>query len=231
METGLHRQLKDRYGVDRGGRCEVVVDGFRVDAIEPDGTLVEVQSAGLGPLRGKLARLLPGHRVRVVKPVVVARRIVRRARAEGPDLGARASPKRGAVVDVFDDLVGLAGVFPHENLRVDVLAVAIDEVRIPRRRRPGYAVVDRRLRDVVGTTELIGASDAWALLPGGPIGAFTTRDLAGLVGRSEAFAQRVAYCLRLSGAAEVIGKRGNRLIYRRREAAVGEAATSARPAG
>ena len=43
-------------------------------------------------------------------------------------------------MDAFDDLVGLAPVFPHPNLRVDVLAVAIDEVRVPRRRWPGYAV-------------------------------------------------------------------------------------------
>ena len=30
------------------------------------------------------------------------------------------------------------------------------------------------------------------------------------------FAQRVAYCLRLTGAARVVGKQGNRLIYVRR---------------
>ncbi len=199
----------------------MVVAGFRVDAIEPDGTLVEVQSAALGPLRGKLSRLLPTHRVRVVKPMVVARRIVRRARPGGPDLGARLSPCRGAILDVFDDLVGLATVFPHPNLRVDVLGVAIDEVRIPRGRRPGYGVVDRRLREVVQTAELRVAVDLWDLLPEEPAGTFTTRDLAEIAGRSEAFAQRVAYGLRLSGAAEVVGKRGNRLVYQRLEVAAG----------
>ena len=193
----------------------MVVGGFRIDAVDPDGTLVEVQSAALGPLRGKLASLLPGHRIRVVKPVVVARRIVRRARADGPDLSARASPKRGDPVEVFDDLVGLARVFPHPNLSIDVLAVAIDEVRIPRRRRPGYAVVDRRLREVLGTTTLREAGDAWDLLPVGLPDPFTTGDLADRLDRPEPFAQRVAYCLRLAGAVDVIGKRGNRRIYAR----------------
>jgi len=196
VETSLHRQLKARYGPDRGGRSEVVIGGFRIDAVDPDGTLIEVQSAALGPLRGKLARLLPDHRIRVIKPVVVSRRIVRRARADGPDLSARSSPKRGDPVEVFD-----------------VLAVAIDEVRIPRRRRPGYAVVDRRLREILGTTTLHAAGDVWALLPVGLPDPFTTRELADRLDRPEPFAQRVAYCLRLAGAVDVLGKRGNRLVY------------------
>jgi hypothetical protein len=191
------------------------VAGFRIDAIDPEGRLVEVQSGALGPLRDKLAHLLPSRSMTVVKPVVVLRRIVRRSRAAGPDLSARRSPRRGAVADVFDDLVGLARHFPHPNLRLDVLTVAIDEVRIDRRRRPGFAVADRILKDVMTTTTLVAADDLWDLLPDGLDGPFTTRDLAALLGRPIAVAQRVAYCLRLSGAAVTVGKRGNRLVYAR----------------
>jgi hypothetical protein len=215
VETLLHQQLKRRFGPEAGGRSEVVVGGFRVDAIAPDGQLVEVQSGALGPLRVKLTRLLRDHRVRVVKPVVVSRRIVRRARGDGPDLSARLSPRRGEAFDVFDDLVGLARIFPHPRLRIDVLAVAIDEVRVPSRRRPGHAVVDRRLRGVVRTVPLEGAGDLWALLPGSLPDPFTTHDLAVGLCRPVPFAQRVAYCLRLSGAAEARGKRGRCRIYTR----------------
>ncbi len=210
MESTLHRQLKARHGPACGGRTEVVVGGFRIDAIDAEGTLIEVQSAALGPLRGKLARLLPDHRVRVVKPVVVSRRIVRR-----DGRSARQSPRRGALLDAFDDLVGLARVFPHPNLRIDVVAVAIDEVRVPRRRRPGYSVVDRSLREVVGSTTLESARDLWALLPATIPEPFTTPDLAHALGKPIEFARRVAYCLRLSGAAGAAGKRGNLLVYGR----------------
>lgn len=213
MESSLHRQLKERYGLELGGRSEVSIHGFRIDAVAPDGTLIEVQSGALGPLRPKLLRLLPEHRVRVVKPVVVTRRIIRRPRKDGVETSPRLSPKRGAMVDVFDDLIGLARIFPHSNLAVDVLAVEIDEVRIPRRRWPGYAVIDRRLRQVAATVTLGQASDLWALLPEGRPGSFTTLDLAERLGRPIVFAQRVAYCLRLSGAVETLGKVGNRLIY------------------
>lgn len=215
METTLHRQLKARNGPDRGGLAEVVVEGYRIDAIDPDGTLVEVQCAALGPLRGKLARLLPDFRVRVVKPVVVSRRIVRRARRDGPDQSARLSPRRGAPIDAFDDLIGLARLFPHPNLRIDVVSVAIDEIRVNRRRRPGFAIADRALREVLGTISLATADDLWSLLPDTIPDPFTTADLAEATGKPADFARRVAYCLRCGGAAAADSKRGNLLVYSR----------------
>jgi hypothetical protein len=217
VETSLHRQLKERYGPDEGGRAEVALGGFRIDAVAPDGALVEVQSGPLGPLRPKLHRLLPSHRVRVVKPVVLARRVVRRDRPGGADLSARRSPKRGALVDVFDDLIGLARVFPHPNLTIEVLAVEIDEVRVPRRRRPGFAVADRLLRSVVATVPLREPGDLWSLLPADVPSPFTTRVLAERIGRPVALAQHIAYCLRHSGAVAVIGKRRYHPLYEVRD--------------
>jgi hypothetical protein len=217
METSLHRALKQLYAAGGSGRPEVVLQGFRVDAVDEDGRLVEVQSGSLGPLRDKLKRLLPEHRIRIIKPLFWKRRLVRRSSHSGPDRPVRTSPKRGELVDVFDDLVGLARVFPHVHLDIEILAVTIEEVRVPRRRWPGYAVTDRRLGEIHGTTALKRASDLWALLPPGCRGpeAFTTRDLARQLARPLWFAQRVAYCLRHSGAARVMGKTGNHLIYTR----------------
>ena len=127
----------------------------------------------------------------------------RRSRLDGSDVSARRSPKRGAMLDVFEDLVGLACVFPHPNLVIEVLAVSIDEIRLPRRRRPGFTVADRSLVNVRGRKLLAQAHDLWSLLPEGrdwhkP---FTTADLARRIDRPLWFAQRVAYCLRLTGAA------------------------------
>jgi hypothetical protein len=215
METSLHRSLKERYAAGGDGRAEVPVCGYRIDAIDDSGRLVEVQSGPLGPLRGKLSRLLPDHRIRIVKPVILRRRLVRRLRPDGPDVSARSSPKRGAIHDVFDDLLGVVRVFPHANLEIEILGVTIDEVRTPRRRRPGYTVADRRLGAIDATLMLARADDLWALLPDecGGREPFTTLDLADRIGRPSWFAQRVAYCLRLTGAARVVGKVGNRVIY------------------
>jgi hypothetical protein len=215
METSLHRALKDQYGSGSGGRSEVTLKGFRIDAVDGAGLLVEIQSGPLGPLRAKLGRLLPEHRVRVVKPVVLERRVVTRARTDGPNLSARRSPKCGAVVDLFEDLVGLARILPDPNLDIEVLPVSIDEIRVSRRHRPGYRIVDRRLVEILGKLSIERPADLWKLLPQSHDWAepFTTADVARRIDRPLWLAQRVAYCLRLSEAAQVVGKRGNHRLY------------------
>jgi hypothetical protein len=215
MESSLHRTLKDHYGSGSGGRSEVVLEGYRIDAVDARGALIEIQSGALGPLRSKLRGLLPRFTVRVVKPVVLARRVVRKKRLDGPDTSSRRSPKLGALTDVFEDLVGLAGLLPEQNLQVELLAVAIDEIRVPRRRWPGYAIADRRLLEILGTCLIETPPDLWKLLPEGhdwkvP---FTTADIALRMGRPLWFAQRVAYCLRVSGAAREIGKHKHHRLY------------------
>jgi hypothetical protein len=78
-------------------------------------------------------------------------------------------------------------------------------------------VLDRRLRAVGASVALRQPRDLWSLLPDDLAVPFTTRDLAEQLGRPLAFAQRVAYCLRLTGAAEAAGKLGNRRIYHVRQ--------------
>jgi hypothetical protein len=215
METSLHRTLKDRYAAGLADRREVRVAGFRIDAVDQTGRFVEIQSGALGPLCTKLQRLLPQHRLRIVKPVVLSRRLVQTSPRGGSVISVRRSPKRGTLVDVFDDLIGLVRIFPHTNLDIEVLGVTIDEVRIRRRRRPGYSVADRRLGEIRETATLATAGDLWSLLPAACHGRepFTTVELASRLGKPAWFAQRVAYCLRKTGAARVVGKNGNRLVY------------------
>jgi hypothetical protein len=217
METSLHRALKEHYATGKHRRSEVVLEGYRIDAIDEAGRLVEIQSGALGPLRSKLRRLLERHCIRIVKPVVLRRRLVRKMRRDGAVVSARSSPKHGSLVDVFDDLVGVVSVFPHANLEIEVLGVTIDEIRIPRRRWPGYTVADRCLGEIRAKTSLAQAGDLWSLLPASCAAPepFTTRDLARQLDRPLWFAQRVAYCLRLTGAAHVVGKKANLLIYSR----------------
>ncbi len=92
METSLHRALKERYAAGGSGHPEVMLAGFRIDAVNGAGRLIEIQSGPLGPLRRKLGQLLPDHRMRIVKPIALRRRIVRRSKRDGPNLSARCSP-------------------------------------------------------------------------------------------------------------------------------------------
>ncbi len=80
METSLHRALKERYASGDAQRFEVRIEGFRIDAVDDAGRLVEIQSGPLGPLRPKLRALLPRHCIRVVKPLVLERRVIKKSR-------------------------------------------------------------------------------------------------------------------------------------------------------
>ncbi len=104
-ETSLHRELKALYAGGAGdARREVRWGGYRIDVVKAD-ELVEIQHGSLAAIRGKVARLLERHRVRVVKPIVVEKRLVKRARAGAAVVDARRSPKRGSIWELFHELV------------------------------------------------------------------------------------------------------------------------------
>ena len=66
-ERSLHRALKERYAV-AGSDTERAIDGFVADVVT-GGRIVEIQTGGFGPLKGKLSRLLESYPVTLVHPI------------------------------------------------------------------------------------------------------------------------------------------------------------------
>ena len=167
METSLHRQLKHRYA-GRPSDVEVTVGRYRIDAVRDD-ELIEVQCASLSAIRDKIRALLERHRVRVVKPVVTRTRIRRLKKSGGPVASRRMSPKRGAAVDVFEDLIYFTRLFPHPNLTIEVVSVQVEQTRVPARRRrrwhADYRVEDVALEEVLGSVEIRQPADLLSLIP------------------------------------------------------------------
>ena len=217
METTLHRQLKEHYGGPTP-RCEVRVDGFRIDAVRRR-TLIEIQHGTLAAIRRKIATLLESHRVLVVKPIVVEKTIVKLRRRGGRVLHQRRSPKRGRLIDLFDELVHFTTVFPHPRLVLEVPLVSIEERRYPghgRRRRwreNDHVVEDQRLVEIHATHRFRTSADLLRFLPPRLPQPFDTADLAEMLKIPRWLAQRIAYCLVKSGAATQTGKQGNTRLY------------------
>jgi hypothetical protein len=215
MESSLHRQLKLFYGghVDD---VEVQVDGYRIDAVVR-GRLFEIQQASLSALRDKVRDLLERHRVVVVKPLVSRKLLIRRDQPGGEIVSTRFSPIRESVLHLFEDLVHFVNVFPHPRLTLEVVLTEQEEHRITRvrrrRRGPDYRVQDRLLTQIVSTTKLKTAADLRRLLPASLPTSFTTGDLASHAQIPRWLAQKMAYCLRKTGAIELLGKQRNALLY------------------
>jgi hypothetical protein len=223
METSLHRQLKARYA-DSPEDQEVVLDGYRIDAIS-DGELIEIQHGSLAAIRDKIAKLLKKHRVTVVKPIIARKQLIKLARLGGKVIESRLSPKRGQLLDVFDELVYFTRVFPHKRLTLEVVLVEVEELRYPghgrrRRRRPrDFQVEDQRLLSVAGVHRFRTLADLRKILPRQLSGTFHTGHLAECLEVKRWTAQRIAYCLREMGAIKKVGKQGNALLYRQRRRA------------
>jgi hypothetical protein len=217
METSLHRCLKSHYARP-GARYEERLGQYRIDVHNGD-ELVEIQHGSLAAIRDKIARLVVNHQVLVVKPIVGRKTIIRLDRAEGREVSRRLSPKQGALLDIFEELIYFRRVFPHPQLVVDVPIVDIEETRYPghgrrrRWRRDDHVVADQRLVAVRSRATFRTATDLLALLPAELPRPWHTGELAEQLRIGRHIAQRIAYCLRHMSAAREVGKRGNARLY------------------
>lgn len=220
METSLHRELKTAYaGPD--AQFEVPWGKYRVDVVCGD-RLIEIQHGPLGAIRDKVRELLEHHHVLVVKPIVVCRYLVKQTGPGGEVMQRRRSPKRGCLLDIFDDLMRFTRVFPHRNLTLEVAMVDIEEYRYPghgrrrRWRRTDQETEDQKLLTIHETYRFRTARDLLNLIDPAPSNPFHTGDLAQSLGIARWRAQRIAYCLHRMGAIRQVGKQGNARLYQLR---------------
>jgi hypothetical protein len=214
-EKPLHAALKQWYRRD-GDQVEAPVEGFVVDLVR-DGLLIEIQTRGFAAMRRKFDRLLDSHSMLLVHPVPVEKWIVK-LDEDGHEVSRKRSPKRGIAADVCAELVSFPSLLSHPNFTLEIALVQEEEVRRPDAkkgwRRGGFVIEERRLVDVLETVELGSPEDLLGLLPEGLPDPFTTADLAEGLGRSRHLAREVAYCLRVSGAVETVGRDKRGILYR-----------------
>jgi hypothetical protein len=215
-EKPLHAALKAWYRRP-GDQVEAALDGFVIDLVR-DGLLIEIQTGGFSAMRRKFDHLLDSHRMRLVHPVASVKWIVRHDR-DGGETSRRRSPKRGIAADVCGEMTSFPSLLSHPNFSLEVLLVEEEEIRRsdPDRgwRRGGFVIDERRLVGVEGSVEFRSPRDLLGLLPSDLPDPFTTADLAQGLGRSRHLAQEVAYCLRVSGAVETVGRDRRGHLYRR----------------
>jgi hypothetical protein len=215
LATSLHQQLKDHYVADTD-QHEVDVAGYRIDAIDSRGVLIEIQCAGLSAIRDKIRSLVADHDVVVVKPLAARKKITTLHRRGGDVVSSRFSPVRQSLSHIFLELVHF-GVFPHPRLRLDVLLTEQEEIRVPPTERSSwrkkYSVDDRRLITVHEHMKLRTAQDLWQNLGLSLPEQFTTADMQQTSGMPRWLAQKAAWCFRRMNFLEACGKTGNSIVY------------------
>jgi hypothetical protein len=143
----------------------------------------------------------------------------------------RKSPRRQRRDQLFQELVSFPALLQCPNFTLEVVGIQAEEVLRydgrQGRRRGGWVVVERRLLGVLERHVIATPADLWSLIAGELPEPFQTLHLARVLHRPRWFAQKVAYCLRESGASTVIGKAGNAMVYSR---AASDGCAAAHPA-
>lgn len=212
-ENPLHAALKEHYR-RAGDRVEEKVGRYVVDIVK-DHELVEIQTRNFSAIRTKLLELLETHRVRLVYPVAVERWLLKVG--DDGECTRRKSPKRGALEDVFTELVSFPELIHAPDFVIEICLTRDEEVRVfdangPWRRR-GWRVVEQRLAEVIGSRVLGSMRDLVALLPSELEAPFSSHDVARAFRRPLGFAQKVCYCLARGGAVRQIGHRNRARLY------------------
>ncbi len=216
-EKSLHAALKDWYAAP-DDRTEQPVDGYVVDLVRGE-ELIEIQTRNFSAIKRKLATLLQNHPVRLVHPIPTLKWIVRLDRDGSTVLSRRRSPKRGRLLDIFDELVSIPHLIAYPRFALEVLLVEVEESRQQDGRgswrRRGWSIHDQILVGVESQHRFHGPADFAALLPTTLPDPFTSSNIAARFGVRRSQGQKIAYCLRHMGAIEVVGKQGNAYQYAR----------------
>ena len=210
QEKSLHAALKEWYAAP-GDRAEQPVDGYVADLVRGE-ELIEIQTRNFSAIKRKLATLLEHHPVRLMHPIPTLKWIVRLDRDGATVLSRRRSPKRGTLLDVFDELVSIPHLIAHPRFTLEVLLVEVEETRQQDGRgswrRRGWSIHDQILVGVESQHSFHSPADFAALLPATLPDPFTSSDLADGLKLRRGQGQKIAYCLRHMEAIHIVGKQG-----------------------
>lgn len=215
-EKSLHSSIKQWYAVP-GDRLEVKVDKYIIDLVRED-SLIEIQTRNFSAIGNKLRELIKYNKVRLVHPIAIEKYIVTIGEADEV-ISRRKSPKKGKLVDLFDELIRVSDLIEEENFTLEILMTKQEEIRCNDGkgswRRKGISISDRKLVEVVEKVVFKGKEDFLIFLPSGLPENFTNKNLALELKITIFKARKVTYCLRKMEIIKQIGKYRNELIFER----------------
>jgi len=213
-EKSLHSSIKQWYVVP-GDRLEVKVDRYVIDLVRED-SLIEIQTKNFSAIGNKLRELIKYNKVRLVHPIAIEKYIVTTEKSEVV-ISRRKSPKKGKLVDLFDELIRIPDLMESDNFILEILMTKEEEIRCKDGkgswRRKGISIVDRKLLEVVEKITFVDEKDFLRFLPEDLTENFTNKNLAKILKITVFKARKITYCLRKMKIIKEVGKLRNELIF------------------
>jgi hypothetical protein len=214
-ESSLHSSIKKWYSLE-GDKLEAKIGNFVVDIVRGH-LLIEIQTVNFSAIKPKLTRLLRDHKVRLVYPIPKEKWIVHRSMGNGDMFGRRRSPKKGCLLDLFDELIRIPSLFSNGNLSVEVLMIESEEIWCNDGkgswRRRGASIEDRKLIRVFERVIFENKADFLNFLPKDLPNPFSNRNLAESLGITVNQSRKMTYSLRKIGTITHIGNNRNQMLF------------------
>ena len=215
-EKSLHSSIKQWYAMP-GDRLEVKVDKYIIDLVRED-SLIEIQTRNFSAIGKKLRALVAYNKVMLVHPIAIEKYIVTIDELDNV-ISRRKSPKKGKLVNLFDELIRIPDLISADNFILEILMTKEEEIRCKDGkgswRRKGISIVDRKLIEVVEKVTFKQGKDFLRFLPQDLPANFTNKELAKILKITVYKARKVTYCLRKMEIIKEIGKLKNELIFER----------------
>ena len=219
-ESSLHNTLKLYYANQYKGQTEVEADGHIYDILCEDGQVIEIQTKNVGKIARKLTDALEkGHNVRLVYPLVFRKRILL-SDEKGETISKRLSPKKGSIYDILEELTKITDILLHPNFTLDIVIVNVIEHRTQtahavqtknrrRRYKKNWLKTNKRLEEILETTEFKTAKDYLTLLPKDIPQEFCAKDL-----NLPKYSHLLLWILSRSSIIEMSSKKGRTFYYK-----------------
>ncbi|MBU3181278.1 hypothetical protein [Clostridium psychrophilum] len=213
-EKSLHSSIKQWY-VTAGDRFEVKIDKYVIDLVRED-SLIEIQTKNFSAIGNKLRDLVKYNKVMLVHPIAVEKYIVT-TECTNQVISRRKSPKKGKLVDLFDELIRIPDLIVEDNFILEILMIKEEEIRCKDGkgswRRKGISIKDRKLLEVVEKVTFKKEKDFLIFLPNELQENFTNKDLAKALKVTVFKARKITYCLKKMKIIKEVGKLKNELIF------------------
>ncbi len=212
----MHAAIKQLYA-KKDSLVESKVDNFVIDVVWPN-RLIEIQTHSFLNLKRKLAKLLTEHKITLVAPIARKKTIALYDESMKKLLHKRLSTKKGALVNVVDEIVYIPHLIRKPNLTLEVLLVDVTEIRSANNkgswRRKGVSIIDTQLEQIVSKHTFKSKKDYAKLLPEGLPDLFTNHDLIHSFNIKQRTAYKLTNFLKKIDAIEVVEIKNRRQVFR-----------------
>lgn len=129
-ESSLHKTLKNYYAIQYQAQTEVPFNKWIADIMCSDGSIIEIQTGSLTPLKSKIEKSIEEKRKIILVHPIITEKKIETWTEEGSLISKRKSPKKENLYSALKQLTGICDLILNKYVTVILVEVKTTEQRI-----------------------------------------------------------------------------------------------------